>query len=53
MDEGIDTGKILLQKNLNLEGHLSDIFRRICDSSYEMIQKIIEGEQRDPSMSGG
>jgi methionyl-tRNA formyltransferase len=44
MDEGIDTGDILLQEDLSLEGHLRDIFKRICDLSYVMIRKIIYGK---------
>lgn len=44
MDEGIDTGNILLQDDLSLEGHLRDIFRRIGDLCLIMIPKIIKGE---------
>jgi methionyl-tRNA formyltransferase len=44
MDEGIDTGDILLQEDLSLEGHLRDIFKRITEISYRMIVKIINGE---------
>lgn len=44
MDEGIDTGDILLQEDLSLDGHIGDIFKRIGDLSYTMIRKIIEGK---------
>ncbi|HPP86952.1 MAG TPA: formyltransferase family protein [bacterium] len=44
MNEEIDAGDILLQEDLSLKGHLKDIFNRICELSYIMIQKIIEGK---------
>ncbi|MCX7748480.1 MAG: formyltransferase family protein [Clostridia bacterium] len=43
MDEGIDTGDIVLQEDLNLEGHLRDIFARITDKVYHMVCEIING----------
>ncbi|KUO74797.1 MAG: hypothetical protein APF77_11085 [Clostridia bacterium BRH_c25] len=44
MDEGIDTGDILLQEDLSLEGHLKDISDRITELVYMMVVKIIEGK---------
>jgi len=44
MDEGIDTGDILIQEDLSLEGHLDNIFSKISELIYRMIQKIIQGE---------
>lgn len=44
MDEGIDTGDILLQEDLSLEGHLKDILNRITELVYRLIIKIIEGK---------
>jgi methionyl-tRNA formyltransferase len=44
MSKGIDTGDILLQKNLNLDGHLRDILKRISDLIYTMIKEIIKGK---------
>ena len=41
MNEGIDTGDILLKKNLSLEGNLTDIFIRMQKNDFEMTQKII------------
>lgn len=44
MNAGIDTGDILLQEDLNLKGHLNDIFERISNLTYAMIKKIIRKE---------
>ena len=41
MDEGLDTGNILHQVPLSLEGDLKDIFSRIINSSYYVIANII------------
>jgi methionyl-tRNA formyltransferase len=41
MDEGIDTGDILYQIPIKLEGELSDIFTNIVNSSYTVVCKII------------
>ena len=41
MDHGIDTGDIVLQKRLNLNGDLVDILERISYISSEMIQNCI------------
>jgi len=44
MDEGLDTGDILLQEDLDLSGHISDIMNR-CVSLYpKMIEKIVKGD---------
>jgi len=44
MDESIDTGDILLQEDLSLEGHLRDILDRITELVYKMVIKIIKEE---------
>lgn len=44
MDEGIDTGDILLQEELSLEGHLKEILARITELVYIMVVKIIQGK---------
>ncbi|MCB0329469.1 MAG: hypothetical protein KDD70_07395 [Bdellovibrionales bacterium] len=43
MDEGIDTGDILLQRDLSLEGHLYQIFDRMTSLTFELIQEIVAG----------
>ncbi len=52
MDGGIDTGDILLQRDLSLEGHLHDIFERITKLNEEMICAIIDGKYIRTSQSG-
>lgn len=52
MDRGIDTGNILLQKDLNLTGHLKDIFDRIASSMYDMIIDITKGEYAERKQEG-
>ncbi|MCI5065993.1 methionyl-tRNA formyltransferase [bacterium] len=43
MDGGVDTGDIILQRDLSLRGHLSDIFERMTALTGEMIQEILQG----------
>ncbi len=52
MDNGIDQGNILLKKKLSLEGTLSDIFDRMIENDYELINKIIEGKYRQTKQKG-
>ena len=44
MDEGLDTGDILLQRSLSLEGSLDNIFEQMISNDYQMIIKIINGK---------
>lgn len=44
MNEKLDAGDILLQRNLSLDGSLADIFSRIIENDYFLINKIIEGK---------
>lgn len=44
MTHKLDDGDIILQKDLSLEGTLSDVFERMKKNDYEMINKIIKGE---------
>jgi methionyl-tRNA formyltransferase len=44
MDEGLDTGDILLQEDLSLEGHISDIMERVVKLTPVMIKKILNGD---------
>ena len=41
MDEGMDTGPILTQKEISLSGNLSEIFQRISNIGYELTIKIL------------
>ena len=46
MDNGIDTGDILFQKKISLEGNLSDIFIRIVNVGCIGIRKIVKGDYK-------
>ena len=48
----IDTGDILLQKTLSLEGNISDIVDRITQNNYDLITKIIQGKFIQKKQSG-
>ena len=52
MTKGIDEGKILLKENLSLVGSLDDIFLRMIDNDYKMIQKIIRGDFKPKNQKG-
>jgi len=52
MDDGIDTGNILLRENLSLEGSLNEIFERMVKNDYKMIIKIINGQYRINKQQG-
>jgi len=41
MDQGMDTGPILAQKEISLDGNLSEIFQQISDVGYELTIKIL------------
>ncbi len=41
MNDKLDEGTILLQKNLSLKGSINEIFQRMIENDYDMIQKII------------
>ena len=42
MDEGIDTGDILYQKEFSLDGDLDDIYRRVSDIGTDGVIEILE-----------
>tara|TARA_Y100000310_G_C20442892_1_gene696948 strand:- start:70 stop:732 length:663 start_codon:yes stop_codon:yes gene_type:complete len=44
MDEGIDTGPVLYQKEFSLEGTLDDIFNRILEVGVIGVETIIKGD---------
>ena len=41
MNDGIDSGPIILKTNLSLKGHMNDIFSALTKASIELIEKII------------
>ena len=52
MNEKLDAGDILLQKDLSLEGSLDDIFSRMIDNDYFLINKIINGKFKKQKQTG-
>jgi methionyl-tRNA formyltransferase len=52
MDSGIDTGDILYQTPIKLEGDLSDIFAKITNISYPIICSIINDYSVDKTLKG-
>ena len=52
MSKGIDTGDIILQKDLSLEGSLDGIFSQMKKNDYEMITKIIRGKFKRRKQTG-
>jgi methionyl-tRNA formyltransferase len=52
MNENLDAGDILLQKDLSLEGSLDDILSRMIDNDYFLINKIIDGEFKKQKQVG-
>ena len=52
MNEKIDAGDIILQKNLSLEGSIQEIFSRMSENDYSFILKIINGKYKRKKQSG-
>jgi len=52
MDEGIDTGDIVFQKPLSLEGSISEILNRMIKNDYEIINNIIKGKFKRRKQKG-
>lgn len=52
MNEEIDAGDILLQKDLSLDGSLNEIFSRMIENDYFMINRIIQGKFKRRRQSG-
>ena len=44
MTDGLDEGEIILKRNLSLKGSLEEIFERMIENNYSMIQQIIQGK---------
>ena len=54
MNKNIDQGNIILQKKINLEGSISDIFDRITNVGYELTLRMFKGkfkEKKQPKNS--
>ena len=52
MSDGIDEGQIILQKPLSLNGSINDIFSRMIDNDFKMIEKIINGNYKLTTQKG-
>ncbi len=52
MNEKLDGGDILLQKDLSLDGTLDEIFSRMIENDYFLINRIIEGKFRRRKQTG-
>ena len=52
MNEKVDAGDILLQKELSLEGSLDNILSRMIDNDYFLINKIIDGKFKKQKQTG-
>lgn len=52
MNEKLDAGDILLQKDLSLEGSLNEILSRMIDNDYFLINKIIDGKFKKRKQTG-
>lgn len=52
MNEKLDAGDILLQKDLSLEGSINEIFSRMIENDYFLINKIIDGKFRKRKQIG-
>jgi len=52
MNNKLDAGDILLQKNLSLSGSIDEIFLRMINNDYEMINKIIDNKYKLKKQNG-
>ena len=52
MNDKLDAGKILLKKDLSLDGTLDEIFQRMEKNNYDLIIKIIQGKFKLLSQKG-
>ena len=52
MTNDLDSGEILLKKNLSLAGNIDEIFNRMEQNDYDMIKKIISGKFIKRKQSG-
>tara|TARA_B110000438_G_scaffold301023_1_gene354849 strand:+ start:81 stop:743 length:663 start_codon:yes stop_codon:yes gene_type:complete len=52
MSEGIDEGDIILQRNLSLSGSINEIFLRMIENDFKIIEKIILGNYKLTKQKG-
>lgn len=52
MNDKIDEGDILLKENLLLTGTINEIFSRMIENDFKMIQKIISGKYKIKKQTG-
>jgi len=52
MDNKIDHGNILVKKNLSLKGSLDEIFERIIENDFNIINQIISGKVSERKQEG-
>ena len=52
MNNKLDAGPILLQRELSLQGSLDDIFKRMIKNDYDMIRKVIQGKYTLKNQTG-
>jgi methionyl-tRNA formyltransferase len=52
MSKGIDEGDIILQRDLSLSGSINDIFLRMIENDFKIIEKIILGNYKLTKQKG-
>ena len=52
MDDGLDTGNIIMKKGLSLQDSIQEIFQRMISNDYDMIIKIIKGKYKIKKQRG-
>ena len=52
MNEGLDEGVIMLQKELSLKGSINEIFKRMINNDYVMIKKIMDKKYKLKKQKG-
>jgi methionyl-tRNA formyltransferase len=52
MNEGIDKGDIVAQRNLSLNGSIDEIFTRMIENDFKIIKKIISGNFKPIKQKG-
>ena len=52
MSDGLDEGNIILQRSLSLNGNIEEIFSRMIDNDFKMIEKIIAGNYKLTKQKG-
>jgi methionyl-tRNA formyltransferase len=52
MSDGIDEGNIILQRSLSLVGSIDEIFSRMIENDYKIVEKIISGNYKLTKQKG-